>query len=532
MKKSTLFLLSALLLLCFGATAQPHRYLDPVFPTVKKTSAVPYGSNFTVLTVGIPSIARTTRESLLMDIYEPEGDSQAERPLILYCHTGNFLPWINPATMLSVNQSCGGTRNDPAAVEMCTRLAKMGYVVASIDYRLGWRPDLSEELLRRFTLINATYRGVQDTRTCIRWFRKHVATEGNTYRIDPNRIVVFGQGSGGYLSLNTAALDKYSEILTTSEPNKFIIPIPGLGPTPMVMEAYNGDPYGIQTNIGIVDALYNAATGFPVGDTLYVPNHVGYSSDFSLAVNLGGALGDKSWLDANTPPILSFHVPADPFAPCEDGLVIVPGVNFPVVNVTGSCGVQPIQDNLGNNAVFSLGGLLNDPISVHARTINGNREGFFPFLRAANDSAPWEWNTFVPNTQLPSGQIVPLNCSTNETTAKSTIDTIMAFYAPRACRALGLDCPGVSVKAEELFDATGILNVQPNPATSEVWFGTNAEYPIQAIELYDLGGRLVRNIRNIESSYYTLQRDGMPNGMYVAKLYFEKGVAAKRIIFE
>ncbi|MEQ1746256.1 MAG: T9SS type A sorting domain-containing protein [Saprospiraceae bacterium] len=525
MKKSTLFLLAALLFLCLGATAQPHRYLDQVFSTVKKTSPVVYGFNYTVLTIS--TSGHTAKQPLVMDIYEPEGDVQAERPLILYCHTGNFLPWINPATMLSVNQSCGGTRTDPAAVEMCTRLAKMGYVVASIDYRLGWRPDLTSELQRRFTLINAAYRGVQDVRSCIRFFRKNAAVDGNTFRVDPNRIVVFGQGTGGYLSLNTAALDKYSEILTTSEPNKFIVN--GL---PMIIEAYNGDPYGIQANIGIVDALYNQATGFPVGDTLYIPNTVGYSSDFNLAVNLGGAMGDKAWVDANTPPILSFHVPLDPYAPCGDGLVIVPGVNFPVVNVTGSCGITTIQETLGNNDVFELGGLLTDPLSIHARTINGGIEGYYPLNRAADDSAPWEWNTFVPNTQLPNGTIVPLDCDTNEGTAQANIDTIMTYYAPRACRALGLDCPGVSVKAEDLFDASSILNVQPNPATSEIWFGTDADHPIQTIELYDLSGRLVRNIRAINNSTYTLQRDGLNTGMYVAKLYFEQGVAAKRIIFE
>lgn len=525
MKKTALFLFAAMLLLGFGATAQPHRYLDQVFSDVKKTSAVTYGQNFTVLTISITG--HTSREDLRMDVYEPEGDTEAQRPLILYFHTGNFLPWINPATMLSVNQSCGGTRNDPAAVEMCTRLAKMGYVVASVDYRLGWRPDLLDELQRRFTLINAAYRGVQDARTCIRFFRKDAAVDGNTFRIDPNRIALFGQGTGGYLSLNTAALDKYSEILTTSEPGKFL-----LNGLPMIIEAYNGDPYGVQANIGIVDALYAGATGFPVGDTLYVPNHVGYSSDINLSVNLGGALGDKAWLDANTPPILSFHVPEDPFAPCGDGLVIVPGVNFPVVNVTGSCGVQPIQDQLGNNDVFELGGLLNDPLSVFARTINSGHEGFFPFLRPATNSSPWEWNTFVPNTQLPNGMIVPLNCTTNDATAKTAIDTIMAFFAPRACRAMGLACPGVSTSAENLFDAGAILTVMPNPAKTEVWFSTDAEHPIQAIELFDMSGRMVRQVRGIENSAYTLRRDGLTNGMYVAKLYFPQGIAAKRIIFE
>ncbi len=525
MKNVKLLLLLVLMVLTFQTKAQPHRYLDEVFTSVKKTSNVPYGENYTVLTIGITG--RTSKETLLMDVYEPEGDTLQERPLVLYFHTGNFLPWINPQTMLSINQSCGGTRNDPAAVEICTRLAKMGYVAASVDYRLGWRPDLLDELQRRFTLINAAYRGIQDARTCIRFFRKEAATNNNPFRIDPNRIVIFGQGTGGYITLNTAALDRYAEILTTSEPGKFII-----NGVPMVIEAYNGDPYGVQPTPGIVDTLYSQATGFPIGDTLYIPNHIGYSSDFKLAVNMGGALGDKAWLDQNTPPILSFHVPADPFAPCADGLVIVPGVNFPVVNVTGSCGVQPIQDSLGNNDVFKLGGLLNDPLSVYARTINGGREGFFPFLRPANNSAPWEWNTFVPNTQLPNGQIVPLSCNTDAAIAKANIDTILAYYAPRACRALGLDCPGVSVKAEELFDAGMVLTVFPNPAISEVWFNADSEHPILALELFDISGRLVRHVRGIHASTYALQRNGLNSGMYVAKLYFPQGVAAKRVMFE
>jgi hypothetical protein len=524
-KTGLLLLLVAFFLQAFFAGAQPHRYLNEVFTSVKKTSNVPYGENYTILTIS--TLGRTFKETLVMDVYEPEGDTETARPLVLYFHTGNFLPWINPQTMLSINQSCGGTRNDPAAVEICTRLAKMGYVAASVDYRLGWRPDLLNELQRRFTLINAAYRGIQDARTCIRFFRKDVATNNNQFRIDPNRIVIFGQGTGGYITLNTAALDRYAEILSTSEPGKFII-----NGVPMVIEAYNGDPYGIQAAPGIVDAIYSQATGFPVGDTLYIPNHIGYSSDFKLAVNLGGALGDKAWLDKNTPPILSFHVPEDPFAPCGDGLVIVPGVNFPVVNVTGSCGVQPIQDSLGNNDVFKLGGLLTDPLSVYARTINGGREGFYPFLRPATDSAPWEWNTFVPNTQLPNGQIVPLNCNTNDAIAKAVIDTIIAYYAPRACRALGLNCPGVSVNAEEVLDTKVVLTVFPNPAKSEVWFNSDSEHPILEMEVFDINGRLMRHVRGIESPTYALQREGLPNGMYVAKLYFPQGVAAKRILFE
>ncbi|MBP6826878.1 MAG: T9SS type A sorting domain-containing protein [Saprospiraceae bacterium] len=525
MKKCAYLLLFALFAFGTNLSAQPYRYLDQVFTQASKTTAV-YGSNFTVLTIGTP-LAHTSRQPLAMDVYVPSGDVETSRPLIIYCHTGNFLPWINPSTMLSINGACGGLRTDSAAVEICTRLAKMGYVVASIDYRLGWRPDLADELQRRFTLINAAYRGVQDVRTCVRFFRKSVDTGGNPYGIDPNRITVFGQGTGGYLSLNTAALDKYSEILNTSEPGKFII-----SGIPMIIEAYNGDPYGIQATPGIVDATYGAITGYPVGDTLYVQNHPGYSSDFNLAVNMGGALGDKGWLDANTPPILSFHTPSDPYAPCGDGTVIVPGFNYAVVNVTGSCGVAPIQDGLGNNAVFAFGGLLNDALSVHARTLNNNSEAFYPLYRPATDSAPWEWNGFVPNTQLPNGMIVPLPCSTNAAAARTTTDTIMDYFAPRACRALGLDCPGVSVSTEDLIKNGAIVGIQPNPATSEINFMTQDNNLMLSVELIDVSGRTVRNVRNVNNNQLTVHRDGIAPGVYFAKIQFREGIITKKVILE
>src|SRR5690606_29502488 len=109
------------------------------------------------------------------------GDTETARPLVLYFHTGNFLPFRNPAnpSQLGFNNSCGGERTDSAAVEICTRLAKMGYVVASVDYRLGWNPLASTDVARRFGIINAAYRGVQDARTAIRYFRKSVAEDNN-----------------------------------------------------------------------------------------------------------------------------------------------------------------------------------------------------------------------------------------------------------------------------------------------------------------------------------------------------------------
>ena len=59
---------------------------------------------------------------------------------------------------------------------MATRLAKMGYVAAVASYRLGWNPVATTQTERVYTLINAAYRGVQDSRAAVRYFRKGVAS--------------------------------------------------------------------------------------------------------------------------------------------------------------------------------------------------------------------------------------------------------------------------------------------------------------------------------------------------------------------
>ena len=86
------------------------------------------------------------------------------------------------------------------------------YVVAAVDYRKGWNPNEAITDDRTESILRAVYRGLQDAKTCVRYFRKDVATNNNSYGIDDTRIAVGGQGSGGYISLAFGALDKLSEI--------------------------------------------------------------------------------------------------------------------------------------------------------------------------------------------------------------------------------------------------------------------------------------------------------------------------------
>ena len=154
------------------------RYLNEVFTDVNVTTDVLYGQNVTVLPLlqGAPPAA----QPLVCDIYEPAGDTETDRPLMIYIHTGNFLPQY-------LNGSAVGTKSDSVAVELCSRYAKMGYVVASIDYRLGWNPLAATQSERTYQLINAAYRGVQDARTAVRFFRKSEGRRRRSLRHRPHQ---------------------------------------------------------------------------------------------------------------------------------------------------------------------------------------------------------------------------------------------------------------------------------------------------------------------------------------------------------
>ncbi|MDG1261208.1 MAG: alpha/beta hydrolase, partial [Flavobacteriales bacterium] len=266
MKK--IYTLTMMMLFACVSQVSAQRYLEEVFDDVTVTNEVQYGTNATVLAYAI--FGEAIPENLMMDIYEPEGDTETERPLILFFHTGNFLP--HPE-----NGGTGGLRTDSAAVEICSRMARMGYVVASCDYRLGWNPLAETQEERVSTLINAAYRGVQDARTAARFFRADAIDGDNDYGIDESRIVVWGQGTGGYISMASATLDEYEDILLPKFITEDLIP--------MVIESINGDIFGTSYGINPFD-----------GDTLCYVNHEGYDSDFQACVNLGGAMGDISWL--------------------------------------------------------------------------------------------------------------------------------------------------------------------------------------------------------------------------------------------
>lgn len=515
---ATLFLLCTL-----HISAQENIYLEEVFSDISVTQNQVYGVNATIVAFPLPGVGQAIPQPLVFDLYQPTENTATLRPLIIYFHTGNFLPYPQ-------NNSVNGTIRDSTVVTMAKRLASAGYVVASADYRLGWTPTAPSKDERVFTLINAAYRGVQDANTAIRYFKKTVVEGGNPWKIDTSRIVLFGDGTGGYISMNTAALDDYNKIPSASN-GKFLLADDQGNIIPMVLESVNGNIEG--TSYGVIPAGGLPHLPFPENDTLNYPNHVGYSSDFAVAVNLGGAIGDTAWIDPGQPPVISVHVPYDPFAPYVEGIVVVP-VTPPleVVEVQGSYLNAYLKNQYGTNSMLTPTNVtsLQFEVTDVANSRNDELEGLFPIYGTGGpfDSAPWTF--WDPATNVNSAAGFLQNPDMTKQKAVTYMDSILAYVLPRLYKAMDL---AELVSTEEVLSADQINFITyPNPGTTEVFISTHKQYPIRDLHVYDLKGVLVGSLRDVNDNYARLNVRNLAPGQYLVQLRFDEGTAARQIIIK
>jgi hypothetical protein len=524
------FLLLILVLTMVMSIGNAQRYLSKQFDEVNVVSTA-YAKNYTVLLV--PQLGRTIGLPLATDVYSPKGDTETKRPLVIYFPTGNFLPFPQ-------NTSPSGSIKDSTAVDIATKLAKLGYVVAIADYRKGWNPVATTQEARVNTLINAAYRGVQDARTAIRFFKE----KADQFGIDTTRIALWGQGTGGYITLATATLDNYNKVYTTTNPPfKFI----GSNQLPFVIERFplpTGGFFYINSDIEgkILGRVPPNSDGTPnpgpppTGDTLNLPNWVNHSSDFQLAINMGGALGDIAWLDGNSTNVISIQAPYDPFAPYKDAVLFVPipGGQLPVVQVQGSYLVQEKLKSLGKDAAYQNLNAIYDPIGHAIKDRQEGHVNLFPIIGTVqnipNDSSPWDfWSTSNPN----HANGLAGNPDMTPEKGRRYIDSIITFVAPRACVGLNLPCKSlVTSSTKDIADANVNLKMSPNPATSDIIITVSDETPVRSYSVFDINGRMLRNQSSINSSYVQLKREALQNGIYLVRMQFDGGVLTKKIIFE
>lgn len=117
-------------------------------------------------------------DAQVMDIYLPEDPTGAD-PVILVCHGGGFA--FGSQTMAIIRPIIdAGVAN--------------GYVVAAVDYRKSGE---------------AVFPGaLSDVKAAVRYLRANAAE----YGIDPDKIVIWGESAGAYLSLMTALTPEVAEL--------------------------------------------------------------------------------------------------------------------------------------------------------------------------------------------------------------------------------------------------------------------------------------------------------------------------------
>lgn len=515
--KKTLPVLLTFCILAYTTKTYSQRYLTETFSSVTVSNNVTYGNNISVLTGSPSSIP------LVMDVYQPSADVLTARPLIIVLHAGSFLPSV-------ANGMAIGKRTDSAVVEMCMKFAKRGYVAVSADYRLGWNALSANQDVRTGTLLNAVYRGLQDAKNCVRFFKNDAATT-NVYKIDVNRIAVGGFGAGAYLALAYGSLNKTAELNLSKFINQSATP-----PASYVNQLTAGNFDGTDVTV------------------LNTPNYATQSSSINVAFSLGGAAGDSSWIEAGETPIICLHAYKDPYAPYKTGNVIVAATGQFVVEASGSFDATKRSTRLGNQAIFQ-NSVFNDVYSTKAIANSAGIPGLYTHITPTpgaslacgpqiEQSAPWDWwnePVFIASYNAYSGTLngTPLACKLklenpdmSATKGRKYMDTIQGFLNPRLVCALNLAGCVSSVGINELSDRND-LNIYPNPVTSEINYLVEGNNTIKKIDLYDATGRIVISLDGLNTNKFTLNRNQLNQGLYFSKIELgNKTILSKKIIIQ
>ena len=548
MKKTLQNLFAVSLLLIGISVNSQNRYLDDVFTDVKLTDSVIFAQN-----VSIEPMLINLSPALMpiyCDIYEPIGDSLTNRPVIIVSHTGSFLPPV-------ANGQPTGSIKDSSIVEQCMRWAKKGYVAVAMGNRLGWNPLSTDQNVRTSTLLQAAYRGIQDAKAMVRYMRM-TEDNGNPYGIDPNKIVLGGQGTGAYISLGYATLDDESKLylpkfIDQSNPQipiPYVIPlymgnIDGTDMTYAPMLDSNGIPM-IDTSNGVITPILDSTS------PLNIPNNPTYSNDINLAFNMGGALADISWLETGDIPIVSFHCEKDQYAPIDTGDVIVPTTGELVVEVMGSRTVQHYSNLYGNNDVFLNAG-FTDAITNQANINNDGYEGLYVFKTPPpsttpnaygenyeEQGSPWDWwdNTTygllaeaingIPGVTSPGyfeANSILDNPDMSPSKGRTYIDTIQSYLNPRIYVALNL---GNALSIHNVIDYS--TTVYPNPAKHNITI-ENINFIINSIEIYNITGQLVIS-EYVNSMSTILNTSDLEKGVYLLDIKSNNSSIKRKIIIE
>lgn len=322
------------LLLHVALCTQAQDYLTPDQFTFSVDSNLVYGTAPDYL--GNPV-------TLTLDLYKPLGNTDGARPLLVLVHGGTWL---------------GGCKADAISgvVALARAFAGRGYVVASVDYRLGWHKDdyvptpagppvwpsayLGLYPADTLEIVRALYRAQQDVKGAIRWLKGRSDLDSTC----AENTFVGGESAGGFTALAVAFLDRPEE-KPASCGAIADAPMPGAN-------LLNQTGYGcaVQTWTPTAVMLQRPDLG-PIDGTL---NLNGTDAHVRAVASLFGGLPTDAfvqdwWQGVDTPAVYLFHQSCDGIVPFNIGR--------PYQTMSGYCnlGATPWHYNYpiteGSNAI-------------------------------------------------------------------------------------------------------------------------------------------------------------------------------------
>ena len=234
------------------------------------------------------SILKTFKEKeleLTMDLYTPE-DSMPRHPLIVFIHGGAF--YI-------------GDKGAETMAAWCRHFAQLGYVTASINYRMGFK-------LNKLSIQQCGYSAVQDAHAALRYLTAHA----EELAIDTGFIFLAGTSAGAITALATAYW------------------------TPDCRPAFIAD-----------NDFENLLGGLTTSG-----NSDSASFRIRALANMWGALYDLKELEGHNIPVISFHGTADYIVPYDEGIPFSSLGDKLFDKMYGSAAIHRELNRLGVNNEF------------------------------------------------------------------------------------------------------------------------------------------------------------------------------------
>lgn len=485
--KLSLFVLS-LLFIPFSGFSQRYRYTNTLFPSSTITQNVIYGTAPAVDGFGTVE-SSTTPQNLLMDVYKPTGDGFTNRPVIIFAHPGGFFT---------------GNKNVDDMMAFCDYFARKGYVTATIDYRLGF--SFTDNIAMHST--RAVYRGLQDGRTAIRYFRANAAT----YGIDPNKVYFVGSSAGAFIALHSIYLDQISEKPTET---------------------------GIVQYSNITPPFSHTA---PDLGGLDIGANLSYNGKPDAVISLWGAIQNTNLITSNNnSPVFLVHGEVDTTVPFNTGSP------FGYSSLPTTDGSNPIKTklnslNFSNNETYFVAGVGHEFYGASNGTWSNGTNGnaYWPIVLDKSTSFLWKQHKPIANfTSITNGLTVNFIDNSTGATAwfwdfgdgtTSTLQNPSHTYAATGNYTVNSYVENLNKSWDEINrninlttmglsdNSTTFFQLFPNPTNNEATIILPNLVDKVNYQIIDYSGKMVKENSVQNCKEFTINSSDLANGLYIIKV--------------